>query len=252
MSIGTMTAQIAGDWKGSIDVMGQKLELIFHIEEENGKISATLDVPAQGATGLPLDKAEFSNPDVELAFTQAGLSYKGKLNDQTIEGSFTQSGMDFPLTLIKTVIEKPGDLSLPSSDAEIQKLIDMDKGAYKYSVADYFQKPKSSRFQLSPNGKYLSYMEKDANDKNHVYVKEVATGKVTRAIEEKEELIRGYGWINDNRLLYVMDKGGNENYHIYAADLDGSNQMDLTPYEGVQAMILSTSREIIVTLSSLD
>lgn len=243
MSISTMIAQITGDWKGSIDAMGQKLELIFHIEEDNGKLSATLDVPAQGATGLPLDKINFSDPDVELGFSQAGLGYKGTLSGNTIEGNFSQGGMELPLTLTRTVIQKPGDVSLPSSDAEIRKLIDMDKGDYKYSVEDYFQKPKSSRFQLSPNGKYLSYMEKDKNDKNHVYVKNIATGEVKRAIEEKEELIRGYGWVNDNRLLYVMDKGGNENYHIYAADLDGSNQMDLTPYEGVQAQILSASRD---------
>jgi Tol biopolymer transport system component len=48
-------------------------------------------------------------------------------------------------------------------------------------------------------------------------------------------LIRGYGWGNSQRLLFVKDKGGDENYHIYAADVDGSNSIDLTPFEGVKA-----------------
>src|SRR5690606_39251092 len=52
-----------------------------------------------------------------------------------------------------------------------------------------------------------------------------------------------YGWINNDRLFYAMDKGGNENYHIYAADIDGSNTRDLTPFEGVTASIINILRD---------
>lgn len=253
MGLSELMAQVAGAWKGNLEVQGTQMELIFKIEEKNGAINATLDIPMQQAMGLPLDKAEFTSPELVLGMSQAGLSYKGTLKGNVIEGTFYQAGMELPLNLSKTELKLPGDQTLPSSAAEIQKLVDLDKGNYKYKVEDYFAKPKSSSFQLSPNGKYLSYKEKDAANKNHVYVKEIATGKVTRAIEEKEELIRGYGWVNDNRLLYVMDKGGDENYHIYATNLDGSNTMDLTPYEGVKASIISASRDhkefIIVSMN---
>jgi len=131
----------------------------------------------------------------------------------------------------------PGDTSLPSSEEELKKLAEHDRGDFKYTVEDYFSSPKASYFRLSPDGKYMSYMEKDENSKRHVYVKELATGKVQRIIEEKDELIREYGWKNNQRLLYMMDQGGNENYHIYAVDVDGTNNIDLTPYEGVRAMI---------------
>lgn len=237
------SAQINGAWKGQLDIQGTSLELIFNFEEKDGQFSATLDIPAQKAAGLPLDKAAYEDPELTLGLSAAGISYKGRLSGDKIEGTFVQAGMQLPLTLNRTELKLPGDLSLPSSAAEIQKLIALDQGDHKYKVEDYFAKPRSSSFQLSPNGKYLSYKEKDAANKNHVYVKEIATGKVAMAIEEKEELIRGYGWINDARLLYVMDKGGDENYHIYAVDLDGKNNVDLTPYEGVQASILSSSRD---------
>lgn len=236
-------AQIVGSWKGTLDAQGQKLNLVFHITEQNGKLSASLDSPEQGAVGVPFDKAEYTAPTLSLALAQAGLAYTGTLSGTTITGTLKQGGMEFPLNLEKTVVTKPGDVSLPSSEADIQKLIAKDKGTHKYSVEDYFRRPKSSGFQLSPNGKYLSYREKDANNKRHVYVKEIATGKVTRAIEEKEQLVRGYAWVNDSRLLYLMDKGGDENYHVYAANIDGSNSIDLTPYDGVQAEIISTSRD---------
>ncbi|WP_118950515.1 S9 family peptidase [Taibaiella helva] len=246
-------AQIGGAWKGTLDAGPAKIGIIFNLKEENGSLSATLDIPDQGAMGIPVDKAQFENPKLTLGVSQAGMTYEGVLEGNEIKGTLKQAGQQLPLNLVKTEIKKPGDPTLPSSEADLKKLMAQGKGNYKYTVEDYFKKPASSGFQLSPNGKYLSYQEKDANGKNHVYVKETATGKVTRAIEEKDELIRGYGWINDERLAYVMDKGGDENYHVFATNLDGSNTKDLTPFDGVQASILKMLKEqknfIIVSMN---
>ena len=131
----------------------------------------------------------------------------------------------------------PGDSSLPSSKEELVQLMDCEKGNYKYSAEDYFQKPRQYSFKFSPDGLYFSYKEKDENSKSHVYVKNTETGEIKKVIEEKEELIRGYLWANNNRLAYIMDKGGNENYHLFAVDLDGANQVDLTPFDGVRVRI---------------
>lgn len=159
-------------------------------------------------------------------------------------------GLFFVVSLIMTninaqnaVTARPGNAALVTSDANLKKLASLDDGDYKYEVADYFARPKASAFQLSPNGQYMSYFEKDDKNKNHVYVKEIASGRVQLAIEEKEEPIKGYGWINNDRLFYMMDKGGNENYHIYASDLNGLNNIDLTPFEGVQANLLNILKE---------
>ncbi len=137
----------------------------------------------------------------------------------------------------------PGNLSLPSSKDELAKLASLEKETYIYSVEDYFQKPKQSSFKFSPNGLYLSYREKDEKSKNHVYVKNTETNEITRIIEEGEDLVRGYGWANDNRLIYVKDKGGDENYHLFAVDLDGKNQKELTPYEDVKVLILNILKD---------
>jgi len=237
-------AQIAGDWKGALNVQGTNMDLIFHIAENNGNYSATMDVPIQGATGITIDSTVFSNNQLSLSSSKLHLSYKGTLAGDSIAGTFEQGGMSLPLTLSKFVNKLPGDASLPSSEEELQKLAAYDKGDFKYKVEDYFSKPKASSFQLSPDGKYMSYMEKEENStKRHVYVKEIATGKVTRVIEEKDELIRGYFWKNNERLVYAMDKGGNENYHIYAVNVDGTNNVDLTPFEGVRAGILNSLKD---------
>ena len=149
----------------------------------------------------------------------------------------------FCLTILSVNAQKAGDTSLPSSEENLTKLAAYDKGDFKYKVEDYFSKPKSSDFQLSPDGKYVSYREKDENGKTHVYVKEIATGKVQRAIEEKDKLIRGYCWKNNERLIYLMDNGGDENFHIYAVNIDGSSNIDLTPYDSITSTILGILKE---------
>ncbi|KGO84375.1 S9 family peptidase [Flavobacterium beibuense] len=137
----------------------------------------------------------------------------------------------------------PGNTSLPSSKQELEKLAAQEKGSYKYSVEDYFKKPMQSSFKFSPDGKFFSYMEKDDNGKRHVYVKNTATDKVTRVIEEGKDLVRGYGWANNNRLIYIMDNGGNENFHLFAVNLDGANQKELTPFDGVKVNVLNMLKD---------
>ncbi len=146
----------------------------------------------------------------------------------------------------------PGDPTLVSSKATLEKLISYDKGNFKYKVEDYFARPKSSQFKISPDGKYLSYKEKDKDSKNHVYVKDLATGKATKALVEKEDLIRSYGWLNKKRLFYTQDKSGNENLHLYAADIDGKNLKDLTPFDGVTiglVQIIKDTDFVVVTMN---
>jgi len=240
----TMNAQsISGDWKGALDVQGMKLDMVIHVSGTEGNYTTTLDVPAQGASGIPVDKTEINGTKVLFKVTAAGMTYNGELKGNTIEGNFVQGGMNLPLTLNRFENKLPGNTALPSTQDQLAALAAYDKGNFKYKVADYFARPKASSFQLSPNGKYMSYKEKDDKNKNHVYVKEIATGKVQRAIEEKDELIKGYGWINDERLFFMMDKGGNENFHIYAANIDGSNTRDLTPFDGVKADIVKILKD---------
>jgi dipeptidyl aminopeptidase/acylaminoacyl peptidase len=239
----TVKAQITGDWKGALSVSGMDLEVIFHISEEGGEYTTTLDVPMQGAAGIPMESTTYENEQLVISSSQMQMKYTAKPEGDSLSGTYEQMGMSLPLVLGKSESKLPGDLSLPSTEEQLKELAEYDKGNYKYSVEDYFSKPKASSFKISPNGKYMSYREKDENNKRHVYVKEIATGKVQRIIDEKEELIRTYGWINDERMIYIMDRGGDENYHLYATNMDGSKTIDLTPFEKVKADIINLLKD---------
>ena len=54
-------AQIEGYWKGQIDLGGQQLEMAFNIKAAENGFAATLDVPAQGAYDVPIDKTVFQD-----------------------------------------------------------------------------------------------------------------------------------------------------------------------------------------------
>src|SRR6185369_14059504 len=54
----------------------------------------------------------------------------------------------------------------------------------------------------------------------------------------------GYVWASDERIVYVQDKAGDENYHLYAAGRDGSNPLDLTPFENVKCAIVDELEDV--------
>ncbi len=235
MSVQTFAQEVEGTWKGNLSVQGTEMPLIFNVSETDGELSATMDSPSQGATDIPMDITTLVDNVLTIEFKKAGMKFVGNLGESKIEGNLFQSGMEFPLVLEKSEKTIPGNPKLPSTDKALTELAALGDGNFTYSVEDYFAKPKASTFRFSPDGKYMSYREKDENGKRHVFVKDIASGKVSRAIEEKEELIRGYGWINNERLVFLMDQGGDENYHVYAVNIDGGDQKDLTPFEGVRA-----------------
>jgi len=137
----------------------------------------------------------------------------------------------------------PGNTTLPSSTEELARISAFEQGTFPYTVQDYFSKPKLSAFLLSPDGTNFSYREKDDNGKSHVYVKNLISNQITKVVEENEELIEGYWWANNERILFVKDKGGDENHHVFGVNIDGSNLRDLTPYDGVRARVIHELKE---------
>ncbi len=149
----------------------------------------------------------------------------------------------------------PGDTSLPTSETDLVKLGELETGACRYAVEDFFTKPAASAFQLSPNGRYLSFKKRNDQGKTDLWLQDTETQEEHLLLAEGDEVIRGYGWLTDERLVYMKDSGGDENYHIFAIDADGSNDKDLTPYDGVKTQIqnlLKDDPEHIIILMNKD
>jgi dipeptidyl aminopeptidase/acylaminoacyl peptidase len=105
-----------------------------------------------------------------------------------------------------------------------------------------FGNPERANVQLSPDGKYLSWVAPLDGTLN-VWVApadDLSAGKaVTR---DTARGIRNYFWSYlPDTLLYLRDSGGDEDFHLYAVDLKSGESRDLTPYEKTTAQVVGVS-----------
>src|SRR6476619_2996494 len=89
-----------GDWKGTVDAGGTKLDLVLHISRKDGALAATLDSPDQGATGLPIDSINVTGKSLRFEMKSLGADYEGvfSVDGSQIEGAFSQQGQRLTLT----------------------------------------------------------------------------------------------------------------------------------------------------------
>ena len=119
-------------------------------------------------------------------------------------------------------------------------------------MKDFFRNPVKVAYSLSPNGEYMAFMQPWENRLN-IFVEKIGSGQATRVTSAKARDISGYAWKGDNRIVYIQDTGGDENFRLYAVSIDGSNPKDLTPFEKVRAQIIDRleqhENEILVGLN---
>lgn len=109
-------------------------------------------------------------------------------------------------------------------------------------LRDFFRNPEKANYQLSPDGKHLSFLS-PYNGRLNIYVKNLATGMETRITEAKERDITIYFWKGNDKICYLQDVGGDENYKLYIVNIDGSGFKVLTPYEKVVTQIIDDLRD---------
>ncbi len=73
--------------------------------------------------------------------------------------------------------------------------------------------------------------------------------------EDTDRGIRAFAWARDGQhVLYVQDVGGDENWRLYDVDPRTLERRDLTPFEGIHATIIGTSKrrpdEVLVGLNA--
>jgi dipeptidyl aminopeptidase/acylaminoacyl peptidase len=121
-----------------------------------------------------------------------------------------------------------------------------------------FGNPEKASPQISPDGKYLAYLAPKDGVLN-VWVRTVGKNDDRVVTDDKKRGIRAYFWAEDNvNLLYIQDKDGDENWHLYAVDYKATTPTtrDLTPHEGVQARVVAADpnfpNELLIGLNIRD
>ena len=140
-------------------------------------------------------------------------------------------------------------VALMAASAPAEQLEYLDKLPPIIDREIFFGDPEISSAQISPDGKYISFL-KTYRGKMNIWVK-----GVDEPFEDADPIsadtvrnVRGYGWSQDAKyVVYVQDKGGDENFHLYVIDPKGEIDeatgvppaRDLTDIDGIRAMFYS-------------
>ncbi len=115
--------------------------------------------------------------------------------------------------------------------------------APKIAMEDFFKNPEKTAFRLSPNGEYFSYLapwEKRLN----VFVQKIGADNAIRITSEKDRDIAGYLWKGNNRILFLKDTGGDENFQLYGVNIDGNDLKGLTVFEKVRTELIDDLKDV--------
>src|SRR3954468_7441737 len=109
----------------------------------------------------------------------------------------------------------------------------------------FFGNPTRAAGRLSPDGKWLSWIAPRDGVLN-IYVAPASDPKAARALTaEKTRPIRSYFWSPDSRqILFINDKGGDENFLLYGVDVVSGAQRALTPFEKTRVQIVNISTQV--------
>lgn len=110
-------------------------------------------------------------------------------------------------------------------------------------LEDFFRNSPQATFQLSPDGKHLSFMA-PYQDRMNIFVRNLDEEEATQLTHETERSIDGYFWVDNTRILFMKDDGGDENYHLFGVNLDGSDLRCYTPFDGVRVRIIDDLEDI--------
>lgn len=123
-------------------------------------------------------------------------------------------------------------------------------------LRDFFRNPVAAAYQVSPGGDYISWMAPWKNRLN-VFVQPVdGKGSPLRLTSAAKRDIAGYFWAAKDQIVYLQDDGGDENFHLFAVNADGSGARDLTPFPGVRVGVVDDLRtdenHILISMNKRD
>ena len=168
-------------------------------------------------------------------------------------------------TIRLTALLTAGLLFLPATAIRAESVGYLDQLPPLLDRDVFFGDPEITASQVSPDGNYMTF-QRPYKDVMNVWIKALdAPFDEARPLTTGERPVPGHFWSMDSKyVLYVQDKGGNENFHIYAVDPSQEAEdatgvppaRDLTPMENVRAQIYSlpeaTPGSIIVGINDRD
>lgn len=105
-----------------------------------------------------------------------------------------------------------------------------------------FGNPTRAAGQISPDGQWLSWLAPRDGVLN-IWMAPSEDPEAAKPMSASTDRpIREYMWAPDSRsLLYIQDKGGDENFLLYGIDVEAGKETSLTPFDDTRVMLVGGS-----------
>ncbi len=123
-----------------------------------------------------------------------------------------------------------------------------------------FDNPVRTQPKISPDGKKVAYLAPSKDNVLNIWVQELSAddnatwnnqtlNKATQITHDAHRGIRQYFWAPDSQhIVYLQDKDGDENWHLYGVDSASQEVRCYTPFDNVQARIHSIDKRFPDTI----
>lgn len=110
-------------------------------------------------------------------------------------------------------------------------------------LEDFFRNSVQTAFQLSPNGRYISWLAPVKNRMN-IFVRDMQSDNAALQLTfERERNVAGYFWADNERLLFMRDIAGDENYVLFGVKANGTEMKAYTNFPGVRTTLIDDLEE---------
>ena len=113
----------------------------------------------------------------------------------------------------------------------------------QYPLEDFFRNSDRSGYQISPDGNYFSFLA-PYEDRMNIFVQRIGSEDTVRLTSETARSVAGYMWATNERILFMKDTAGDENYQLYGVNLDGSDLRAYTAFPGVRTTLIDDLEDI--------
>ena len=108
-----------------------------------------------------------------------------------------------------------------------------------------FGNPQKSGAALSPDGKWIAWRAPLDGVMNVFVAPASDMAKAKPVTASKDRPIRNFNWSGDSSMiLYIQDKGGDENFLLYGVDVASGKERNYTPFDKTRVRMIGTSYQI--------
>lgn len=102
---------LAGEWDLLVDVMGQQIPLILHVEEGEEGFEGKYDAPSQGGFDLEVISITAEHPEFKIELFTGGppAVLEGKHDGDKLSGKFSQATAEGTFEGARKVAAKPAE-----------------------------------------------------------------------------------------------------------------------------------------------